>query len=185
VDDIRPVPDFDTINTLSSNITGTSFHVTGRPDGDYYYRVAGHSPVHGWSDFSFLDKTTVNHGGSNPLPDIKVDGQDGPLTVSHTQIVTMTVSLDPGGQAGVPHDWWVFGRLNAMYSFWWTLPLPGMWTYSATPKRAWNGGLMKVNDFIVTQAKIPSGSWIFTFAVDQLNNAYEGTYSDTIDVTSN
>ncbi len=67
VDDIEFVPDFGTVTTLSSSIYGHSYHVTGKPDGDYYYRVKGHSPVHGWADFSVLDKTVVDSGGGPSL----------------------------------------------------------------------------------------------------------------------
>ncbi len=52
-----------------------------------------------------VDVALVPNGGTNPTPDIKVNGQDGPLTVSHTQNVSMTISLDPGSYAGVAHDW--------------------------------------------------------------------------------
>jgi len=69
VDDVHPVADFATVNTLSSSIPGTTYHVTGNPDGDYYYRVKGHSPVHGWADFSVLDMTRVDSGAG---PDLTV-----------------------------------------------------------------------------------------------------------------
>ena len=87
----------------------------------------------------------INHGPHGPIVDIKVDGDDGPLNVSHTQTVQMTISLDPGTGAGVPHDWWIFGEMNSTYTFWWAYP--GKWSYSAVPVRAYNGPLFNLNSY--------------------------------------
>ena len=40
-------------------------------------------------------------------PDIKANGQDGPITISSTTPLSITVSLDPGSYAGKNADWWV------------------------------------------------------------------------------
>ena len=178
VDDIHPAPEFGTVNTLASNTPDTSFPVIGNSAGDYYYRVKPHSPVHGWGDFSLLDKTVVDPSGNPPVPDIKIDGQDGPLTLPSTQTITMTVHLDPGDMAGTEMDWWVLG--TRYYTFWWTFP--GVWKYNQA--RAYAGPLFNLGSYTITQAQIPAGAWTFTFAVDAKNNTYEGTYFDTIDVTS-
>ena len=178
VDDISPTPDFGTVNTLASNTPDLSFPVTGNGNGDYYYRVKPRSPVHGWGDFSWLEKTIVDSGSQPPLPDIKIDGQDGPLTVPSTQTITMTVHLDPGDMAGVDMDWWV--NATRTHTFWWTFP--NTWKYNQA--RAYVGPLFNLASYTITQAQIPAGAWTFTFAVDPKNNIYEGTYLDTIDVTS-
>jgi hypothetical protein len=128
-------------------------------------------------------KVLDQSGSTNPAPDIKVDGQDGPLVISSSQTIVMTISLDPGSQSGVAHDWWIFGTLNSTSDFWWKYP--GTWISSGIPVRAYNGGLVTLNDYVIATAKIPSGMWTFTFAVDALTNYYEGTYIDTIDVQSN
>ena len=127
-------------------------------------------------------KALASGGGGDPVPDIKIDGQDGPLTIPSTQVITMTISLSPGGQQGVAKDWWIFGNMNWTYDFWWRWP--GTWTYSSSPLRAYNGPLIALNGYVIAQGKIPAGWWTFTFAVDDLNGTYEGTYSDTIDVYS-
>lgn len=59
VDEISPVPDFAGVVTLSDNITNTYYDVTGKGDGDYYYRVKGYNPTKGWGDFCDLDMTKV------------------------------------------------------------------------------------------------------------------------------
>ncbi len=126
---------------------------------------------------------TVEPGSGSPHPDIKIDGQDGHLTIPSTQSVTITISLDPGNQPGVPHDWWIFATMNFTQDFWWKFP--GSWTHSATPRRAYNGGLIALNNFVIHQGTIPAGLFVFTFAVDTLNNNYEGTWIDTVSVQSN
>ena len=40
-------------------------------------------------------------------PDIRANGQDGPITISATTSLSITVSLDPGGYAGQNADWWI------------------------------------------------------------------------------
>jgi hypothetical protein len=43
----------------------------------------------------------------NPIPDIKANGSNGPLSISSGTPVTFTVSLDPGSYAAQNADWWV------------------------------------------------------------------------------
>jgi len=122
-------------------------------------------------------------GGADPVTDIKINGQDGPLSVPSTQSVSITVSLDPGGQAGVAHDWWIFGDLNwGSQAYWWRPP--NNWTPTVIPIRAHDGGLFSINNYPITNGKLPAGWWVFTFAVDALNNSYEGTFIDTIEIQS-
>jgi hypothetical protein len=121
-------------------------------------------------------------GANDPKPDIKIDGQDGPLQVPSTQAVRITVSMDPGDQVGVAHDWWVFGELNWSTTYWWK---PGAgWKPSIYPIRAYDGGLFAASNYTVANGRLPNGFWTFTFAVDALDNNYQGTYIDTIDVQS-
>ena len=65
VDDIAPVVSWASIATLGSNITATSFDITGRTPGDYYYRVRGANSAHGWGEYCALSLTHVEF---NVLP---------------------------------------------------------------------------------------------------------------------
>jgi hypothetical protein len=126
----------------------------------------------------------INGGGSTlpPVPDIKVNGQDGPVNVNQGTNVTVTVSLDPGDYNGVAMDWWVFCVANK--TFWW---VPGQgWVNSWTSIRAHDGALFALNDFnLGSSSTLPVGTYDFTFAVDDLNNSYEGTYADTLQLNIN
>lgn len=74
VDDISPVASWSNINTLDGSITETSYEITGRGDGDYYYRVRGSSPARGFGEYSDLSMTTVfidcNDNGISDADDI-------------------------------------------------------------------------------------------------------------------
>jgi len=48
--------------------------------------------------------------GAAPFPDIKVNGQDGPVAVNTGDSVSVSVSLDPGAWSGRNADWWVAAR---------------------------------------------------------------------------
>ncbi len=72
VDDIHPVASWANIVTLGSDITETSFDITGRIAGDYYYCVRGANPEHGLGDYSAL---RVTHVEIVALPgDLNCDG---------------------------------------------------------------------------------------------------------------
>jgi len=59
VDDIYPVSEFSTVNTLSSNIATTYYDIVGNSEGIYYYRVKGFNSEHQWGDFGTLEDINV------------------------------------------------------------------------------------------------------------------------------
>jgi len=113
-----------------------------------------------------------------PVPDIKINGSDGPLVLPSGSTVNIGISLDPGNQAGVTHDWWAFATRNSSQTWW---RGPGGW--GTNQVLLYNGALIPVNNYNLGTATIPGGSWVFNFAVDALNGTYEGTYIDTVVVT--
>jgi len=65
VDDIHPVPGFDSAVTLDSTITDTSYVASPAQGGYYYYRVRGHNDSRGWGDWSQLEgvlATSISEG---------------------------------------------------------------------------------------------------------------------------
>jgi hypothetical protein len=79
VDDFFPVETFQQQNILGSNITDTSFVVTGRPEGIYYYQVRAQDAQGQWSGFSNREVAIVH-------PLTSVNGQPIlPLTLSLSQ----------------------------------------------------------------------------------------------------
>jgi len=66
IDDISPIADFSSIVPLSDSISGDSYNVTWKSEGDYYYRVRGYNLEHGWGDFSVLKKIHVGLVNNEP-----------------------------------------------------------------------------------------------------------------------
>ncbi len=76
------------------------------PDGETI-QVLTYSPYY---DLYLTDKD--NQFAPLPMPaylppDIKVNGQDTPISVSQGDPVSVTVGLDPGDYAGLNADWWI------------------------------------------------------------------------------
>ncbi|MEM0466188.1 MAG: M14 family zinc carboxypeptidase [Candidatus Thermoplasmatota archaeon] len=72
VDDISPVPVFDQSVALSDTIGNTSFEVSGKANGTYYYRVRAHNTVRGWGDYSMLQKILVGSGEDTQPPSVQI-----------------------------------------------------------------------------------------------------------------
>ena len=93
VDDIYPIAEFGTINTLSDTITENHYDIFDQPQGTYYYRVRGYNSAYEWGDYSTLEDIIVNFAGSPEAPDIEgpTEGKPG-IEYNYT-----FVSTDPEG----------------------------------------------------------------------------------------
>lgn len=123
--------------------------------------------------------TDVAVAPGNPIPDVKANGSDTTINLFAGQPVRLSINLDPGLEAGNAHDWWIAAVLNTSNYYWWIYP--GTWK-SGNPKRAYNGPLFAINDYEIFNQAIPVGNWTFAFAVDALDNVFQGTYLDTVGV---
>jgi len=138
-----------------------------------------------WNDYGKCPPEVMWTGSiqlatDDPVTDIKIDGQDGPITIPSTQAVNMTIHLDPGDQSGVDHDWWIVAEKAGGSTFSWVYP--GSWKFGV--KRAYAGPLFSIAGYTIHNGPIPAGTWTITFAVDVLDNVYQATYADAIEVTS-
>ncbi|MFO7637864.1 MAG: M14 family zinc carboxypeptidase [bacterium] len=90
VDDVCPVPLFDSRSVLSDNVTDTLYQVTGRTPGRYWYRVRGYNATRHWS----------NHG---PIEDVLVTGTGvaGPVRQSVSTGLTLVGPNPSGGRAAI------------------------------------------------------------------------------------
>jgi hypothetical protein len=129
---------------------------------------------------AMFDDVRVSPG--TPTPDILIDGQNNPPPIPSTQPVSVTISLDPGNQAGVGHDWWIIAEKTGGGTFSWVYTIPWHWTVGI--QRAHGGPLFALNGYPIHNGTIPVGTWTIRFAVDSLDNVYQGTYEDSITVTS-
>jgi hypothetical protein len=98
---------------------------------------------------------------STALPDIKVNGQDGPITVSSSSTVLITIGLTAGIQTGTYADWWFvastpFGLYSWVYPTGWTT---GLVTALQFPLFGFSG-LEMFNGIL------PVGDYVYYFGVD-------------------
>ncbi|OGC43644.1 hypothetical protein A2Y85_02950 [candidate division WOR-3 bacterium RBG_13_43_14] len=92
VDDIYPVNYFNTVSTVSSNITDTLYQFTDHPVGQYYFYVRGNNNACGWGDFSQLEQVDVIVGINESPEPFKVTGKPSLIiqpnpSVDHTEII--------------------------------------------------------------------------------------------------
>jgi hypothetical protein len=125
VDDIYPVATWSSVTTLGSSIAGTSYDITGRPDGDYYYRVRGGNPEHGFGEFCGVQLTQVGpfvcRGDTDCNGEISFADINGFVTA-----VTQQVYCDgTGDNADIDESGSVdFGDINPFVELVTTNPLP-------------------------------------------------------------
>jgi hypothetical protein len=113
-----------------------------------------------------------------PIPDIKANSLDGPLTVSPEEPVLVTVSLDPGEEAGEHADWWIaavtpFGWYTYVYPTW----LLGINLCAQAP-------LFDLSPPCeVFNINLLEGSYTFYFAVDDnADGNLDATWWDSVEV---
>ena len=119
--------------------------------------------------------------GDPPVPDIKIDGDDGPISIPASQVIDMTISLQPGALNGVTQDWWIVAYKGGGGVYSWVYNIPWHWT--AGLQKAHRGALFTLNNYNIRHGTIPAGTWTIEFAVDDPNYFYEKTYLDTIEVS--
>jgi parallel beta-helix repeat protein len=122
-------------------------------------------------------------GSYGPMPNIKANGESGPLTVSRGTPVSVEVSLDPGNRPIEKADWWV----TAHTPF---LP-PNNW-YSYVYPDGWKPGIhvcvqtlpfQVPPSFEVLNMILPTGDYKFYFAVDEnADGIVDETWVDSVDV---
>ncbi len=154
----------------SDSYTAHFTFVIDQPGYVYYYALdnGGNSPQ--FSESIWIEPE------QDPVPDVKINGDDGPLSLTPSDAVDITLSLDPGSHTGDPADWWIYVTRNSIDTYWWIHT--GKWKKSSTPIRAAAADLRNVSGHSIYQGTLPYGSYIFTFAVDEMNNILEGTYMD-------
>jgi len=150
------------------------------PDNEgTYFSVDSGSGIHDRSLNREFKEEPPPPPGARPAPDIKANGQDGPIIVSSGTPVSVAVTLDPGNWAGREADWWVaayapFSWYTYMYPSGWR---PGIHACVQTP-------LFEIATPIeVLNRPLPKGQYIFYFAVDgNVDGLADGTWMDSVNV---
>ncbi len=92
-------------NTTADNVTYTYDDAGRLTKADY----GGGKTITYTYDKSgnMLEKKVVTTAATDPVPDVKANGSDGPVTVTQGANLTVTVSIDPGNHTGENADWWI------------------------------------------------------------------------------
>ncbi len=120
---------------------------------------------------------------ADPVPDIKANGSDGPVSIASGDILLVTVSLDSGSHGGENADWWLVADT------------PFGWYYYHLNSNSWRAGfvvtyqgpLFDLSPFeVLNMSGLPVGDYTFHFGVDMIMNGsldIGQIYSDSVDLT--
>jgi hypothetical protein len=119
----------------------------------------------------------------DPIPDIRANDSDEPISISQSDDLVVNVTLEPGSKAGNNADWWClaatpfgwyyYDRINDIW-------LPGqICTYE--------GPLVVLTPYeVLNTSGLPIGTYVFYFGVDMNMNCVIDlgvAYYDSIEVT--
>ena len=119
---------------------------------------------------------------SDPTPNIKANGSDGPITIKSADTLSVTVSLDPGGYTGENADWWAVAMT------------PLGWFHYDLPSDSWQpdlvvsyqGSLFDLSTMeVLNKSWLPIGSYTIYFGVDMNMNGIldmDKAYYDSVEV---
>ena len=112
-------------------------------------------------DFPVFDYPVQGEGlqAVPPVPDVKVNNEDGPVFINEGENVQFSISLDPGNLTGKSYDWWI-GAISPYGNFLMfaqTLPL------------------FELPETALFNTTLPAGIWNFFFLLDETPN---GTIDD-------
>ena len=125
---------------------------------------------------------------TNPLPEIKANSSEGPITLGTSNNLSVTVALDPGSRSGNDADWWA------------AADTPLGWFYFNASTMSWELAGTFYTDLLVTHqgalfnlstievldipvAGLLSGKYILYFAVDMNMNGlldFDQFYYDSV-----
>ena len=117
-----------------------------------------------------------------PIPDIKVNGQDGPVTVSAGDSLTITVRLNAGSRLGQKADWWVYTYATSILNNFYSYVYPTGWVGGVSP--CIQTALFDVlPSFEVFKGGLAAGSYVLYFGVDNNSDGLPDlTWLDTVKV---
>lgn len=144
-------------------------------NGTNVLAVEVHQFAAGSSDISFNFELLPT---SDPLPDVKVNNSDGPVTIAPGDPLSLTMALDAGTRIDENADWWLIILYND--------PGTGSWV-PITAANFLQAPLFDLPSLeILNTTAFPSGSFIFLFGVDmQMNGSldFDRMYYDLVPVT--
>ncbi len=133
----------------------------------------------------FNDFRAQTYQGIDPVPDLKANGSDVPVTVTAGNLVSVDGGMIPSIYFGDNADWWVWAD-SIFGSYWYTLS--SGWVPSVTPVITYAGPLVPLaTRNIFSSSTLPVGAYAVHFDLDMNMNGVMDfpMFSDSvlIDVT--
>jgi len=112
--------------------------------------------------------------------DIKVNGSNGPLTITENDSVSVTVRLRAGEYQGVMADWWV-GGATTNGGYWYNSSFD--WGKSDTPISVGQWSLFNLQETTILDTQLDAGIYTFFFVLDDTpDGIFDITASDHVNV---
>ena len=155
-----PGPPYDYIDSFSLNEIdpdNPKCKITDLEDNlSYYFVVTAYDSNDNESEPSkpICAKNGKSCLPNNPVPDIKANGSDDPITVLHSNSVSITINLDPGDMAGQGADWWMIVKSPFDTFLLFAKPTP----------------IFELPETTLLDIPLPIGTYIFYFILDDNPN---------------
>jgi hypothetical protein len=123
---------------------------------------------------------------ADPVPEIKANASDGPITIPQSENLSVTVELDAGDSVGENADWWVVASTPfSPPSDWYYYDLTLDWQPGLNV--TYQGPLFDLSSYTVLNISgLPVGNYTFYFGVDMIMNGsldMGDIYYDSVEVT--
>jgi len=154
----------------------------GLPKGDYEFRLTVDNDVDGELDPVWQDVLSLSIVPAiDPVPDVKVNGQDGPLALSQGTFVTFVVGLTAGDYLGDPAELWISAQ-TPMGQYWFVAG--SGWRASNVPILCITFGIVDFQYPIALGSNLPRGSYEFQFTVDNdIDGAFDPVWQDAVSLS--
>ena len=175
----------------NGNLTVVNVSDPSAPFEEAFYDTPGwNEAIDVFVSGSYVYVAEGDHGGMGiysfrtglPTPDIQVNGQDTPVTLSPGTSCAVTVGLEPGKYTGFIADWWIAVHTPfAPPTDWYTYVHPDNWMPGIN--RCAQTPLFEFSGFEVLDMALPSGHYTFYFAVDAPDGMVTADMVDSVEVT--
>lgn len=118
-----------------------------------------------------------------PMPDVKINGEDNPPPIPYGKAITISGSLSAGDYLGQQGDFWVRVTLSDNTTYW---LVEGGLQASSEPLLLSTGPIVNLLEAVnFTLNSCPSGVSEVLFAADPADGVFQGTWSDSVSFTVN
>ena len=155
-------------------------YITGSTESSDYPTTSGaYDESYNGIDDVFVSRFDSDLSAAAPLPDIKANGSDGPITLDQSDTITIIVALNNKGRTNNA-DWWLaadtpFGLFFFTFDGWTDAWVPG-----------YQGPLFYLNSFEVLNMPVSgllAGTYTLYFGVDTVmdgNVTWDSVYYNTV-----